>query len=70
MSEVMYCDYCHEDNSGYFRMMPRKDKPSSSHVFLYRQLNGEMALTGTFSGKGIGDYDIKYCPMCGRKLTK
>ena len=62
----MYCDYCHEDREGYFQVIPRKDKPSSSNVFIYRQSNGEIVLTG----KLIGDYDIKYCPMCGRKLNK
>ena len=62
----MYCDYCHEDREGCFQVIPRKDKPSSSNVFLYRQSNGEIVLTGTL----IGDYDIKYCPMCGRKLNK
>lgn len=66
----MYCDYCHEDSEGYFRMFPRKDKPSSSHVHLYRSLGGKMMLTGFFNGKDIGDYDIKFCPMCGRKLNR
>jgi hypothetical protein len=56
------CEYCHEDSDGFVRPIEK-----NSHAFVSFGLDGwhiAMRATGW-----VGRAPIKFCPMCGRRLT-
>ena len=55
------CEYCHEDSDGYTRPIEK-----NCHAYIRFGMNGwELDL----KAKGWhGEAQIKFCPMCGRKL--
>ena len=59
--EQKSCEYCHEDSDGYTRPIEK-----NCHAYIRFGMNGwELDL----KAKGWhGEAQIKFCPMCGRKL--
>lgn len=53
------CDFCHEDSDGYVKPIEK-----NSHAVIYGSVLHLKA-------KGwSGKVQIKYCPMCGRRLER
>ena len=62
ISRQAACEYCHEDSDGYVRPLEK-----NCHAFIRFGMDGwELSL----QAKGWhGSAKIKYCPICGRRLT-
>ena len=62
VGDMKSCIYCHEDSDGYVTPIEK-----NCHAFIRFGMNGcELSL----KAKGWhGSAKIKYCPMCGRRLT-
>ena len=62
ISRQAACEYCHEDSEGYVRPLEK-----NCHAFIRFGMDGwELSL----QAKGWhGSAKIKYCPICGRRLT-
>lgn len=52
------CEFCHEDSNGYVRPVEKNSHAVIYGSVLYLKARG-------WSGK----VQIKYCPICGRRLT-
>lgn len=61
MSELT-CSYCTEDLDGYTQAIDK-----NAHVYISKKF-GKQVLAFSMGGKHW-DYDILYCPMCGRRLN-
>lgn len=57
-SEQTDCEFCHEDLDGYVSPIEKNSHAVIYGSVLHLKANG-------WSGK----VQIKYCPMCGRRLT-
>ena len=56
------CDYCHEDSDGYVKPIEK-----NNHAFVRFGMNGwELDLK---ANGWHGSAKIRYCPMCGRRLS-
>lgn len=62
VGDMKSCIYCHEDSDGYVTPIEK-----NCHAFIRFGMDGwELSL----KAKGWhGSAKIKYCPMCGRRLT-
>ena len=62
ISRQAACEYCHEDSDGYVKPLEK-----NCHAFIRFGMDGwELSL----QAKGWhGSAKIKYCPICGRRLT-
>lgn len=62
ISRQAACEYCHEDSEGYVRPLEK-----NGHAFIRFGMDGwELSL----QAKGWhGSAKIRYCPICGRRLT-
>lgn len=58
-SEQTDCDYCHEDSDGYVRPIEKNGHAVIFGSVLYLKAEGWR-----------GEVEIKYCPMCGRRLER
>lgn len=55
------CEYCQDDIDGYVTPIEK-----NGHALIHRGMNGWKI---DLRAKGWhGEVQIKYCPMCGRKL--
>lgn len=56
------CEYCHEDLEGYVKPLEK-----NCHAYLdTRCVNAPKLIVGF--GRAIRVCNIKFCPMCGRRL--
>lgn len=56
------CEYCHEDLDGYVKPLEK-----NCHAYLdTRCINAPKLIVGF--GRAIRASNIKFCPMCGRRL--
>lgn len=64
----MNCDYCQGDSDGWVSFLPKKG-----------EFNGNAAVIDDFFGTYLRinlphkkqlKYEIRFCPMCGRKLRE
>lgn len=58
-SEQTDCDYCHEDSDGYVKPIEKNCHAVIFGSVLYLKAEGWR-----------GEVEIKYCPMCGRRLER
>ena len=58
------CEYCQLDADGYVKPIEK-----NSHAFIYPGMFGRWQLYISLKGDRR-ECDIKYCPMCGRRLNK
>ena len=56
-----YCNYCQTDKDGYVRPL---DKNGHMYIWPY---NSQLRIR--YYGQSLG-VEVKYCPMCGRKLRE
>lgn len=56
------CEYCHEDRDGFIRPIEK-----NSHAFVSFRLDGWHIVMR--ANGWVGRAPIKFCPMCGRRLT-
>ena len=59
LTETHSCDYCHEDSDGYVKPIEKNCHAVIFGSVLYLKANGWR-----------GEVEIKYCPMCGRRLER
>ena len=61
--KITDCDYCHEDSDGYVTPLEK-----NCHAFVtYSPIDGWIL---SLKANGWhGEAQIKFCPMCGRRLT-
>ena len=59
------CNYCQGDRDGFFSYLPKKEGKGTARIFPKRE-----SLEVSTPHKNVVVYDIKYCPMCGRKLRE
>ena len=58
------CEYCHEDSDGYVTPLEK-----NCHAFVrFSQIDG-WTLSIKY-GSWHKDVQIRYCPMCGRRLVR
>jgi hypothetical protein len=57
------CEYCHEDLEGYVKPL---EKNGNAYLDT-RCINAPKLIVGF--GRAIRVCNIKFCPMCGRRLT-
>lgn len=62
----MNCDYCSGDDDGFVTPLPKTIGKGEAHIF-DSFCGAELVVYAPFHNKIR--YDIKYCPMCGKKLT-
>lgn len=66
----MSCGYCTEDRDGYVFQIPRYMKNIGMRAFISREsITGSSVLNVSGKNRNRCKFEIKYCPMCGRKLT-
>ena len=62
--EQTNCEYCHEDRDGY--VMPLE---KNGHAFItYSPIDGGFVLSIKY-GSWRKNVPVKFCPVCGRRLT-
>ena len=64
----MNCDYCQGDRDGYTSFLPKHEK-CNGNATIYDGLFGAYLKISLPFKKEL-KYDIKFCPMCGRKLRE
>lgn len=64
----MNCDYCQGDSDGYVSFLPKREKCNGNAVVLDDFFGAYIKISLPF--KNELKYDIKFCPMCGRKLRE
>lgn len=57
--ETPYCDYCHEDSDGFAKVIEKNGHAVIHGEWLHLKAN-----------QWRGKVQIKYCPMCGRRLKR
>ena len=61
-AHLKFCEYCHEDSNGYVKPIEK-----NNHAFVRFDMDGwELSLK---ANGWHGSAKIRYCPMCGRRLT-
>ncbi len=62
----MNCDYCQGDADGFVTKLPQKSGQGSAYIF---DSFWGAVLRISLPFKKQCEYEINYCPMCGRKLN-
>lgn len=62
----MNCDYCQGDHDGFVTKLPQKSGKGPAHIF---DSFWGATLEISLPYKKKNQYEINYCPMCGRKLN-
>ena len=63
------CEYCMEDRDGYVSYLPKLKKGFNAFI-CYVGFFGKPHIRVSGKYYNDGAFEIKYCPMCGRKLVK
>ena len=61
------CDFCQGDTEGFVIELPKKKGKGKAYV-LQSWNDAKLQVSAPFGN--IIEYDINYCPMCGRELRK
>lgn len=61
------CDYCRGDRDGWVTPLQKTEGKGNAYIF-DSFWGAELVVSAPFRNKIR--YDIKYCPMCGRKLME
>ena len=64
----MNCDYCQGNRDGYISFLPKNEKYDGNAI-VHDGFFGSYILISLPFKKKL-KYDIKFCPMCGRKLRE
>lgn len=64
---VMNCAYCQGDRDGFVTALPQKKGQGKAYIF-DSFWGAELSISLPYKKKNV--YEIKYCPMCGRKLRE
>lgn len=59
------CDYCQGDREGFVTKLPKTKGQGSAYIF--DSFWGSV-LQIRLPFHKVNEYEINYCPMCGRKL--
>ena len=59
----MCCKYCEKDRDGYVSFIPKKKGNGKGYVW-----DAKLKVIAPYGN--VIEYEMNYCPMCGRKLRE
>lgn len=61
------CDYCEADRDGYVKFLPKVLKGFNASIHKGSMNEARLFISGA---RQKGSFNIKFCPMCGKKLVE